>query len=575
MMTKFLRFPLELFLGLQLVICSNPNLNASVGEVESLRNRINAIGLGFEKLESNLENISRTLDYSSDEVPRLANNFRTSSPEPLPKFSRKGTMDHLAHVDSVDPVSASPIAHAHRINAKTEIGHNRIVPFHVHRDFNDTSVQKEFFDISSNGIAIGNHILLNGWLHAGFHSLDNETPSNSMFSDYFSSENYLSFGMDLIANIKLGNFDIVTHYYPIYEGIHFVGHEYYAEYNFNDYLRLKFGRILSQRGYHSNVLPDRIIGSLDYHYMEKGFARFHGQLIDDVISQAIFDPLYRNISLSVSALSNEGSESDYNQWYEEFQSNMNEYYAVFGITKEDQDELADLKTWKDPVKLQQALDKFSAKFTQAIHDRILSKVLLSSNFRTNSSKGLQIEKDIENISFRLAFRDSIWSLVQNFDEGFGIDMGAVLYLNSSTSIGGSYAFEKISALKGMMTKFIPGTKDNIHQLNTYIEFKNDSLTTVLEFDYYMINPLDSQIWDAMLLTQYRFNNGFGLALRYTYEDISTSLGDGFSHSWTISPSYVINDYALIRAELRTDNAVLGTIPDDYNYMFALETLIDF
>jgi hypothetical protein len=413
-------------------------------------------------------------------------------------------------------------------------------------------------DSSSNGIAIGNHILLNGWLHARFHSVDHETLSVKWFkaiTDYFSQENYFWIGADLDSNIKLGNLDLVTHFQIREYGVGI--EEFFGEFNFSGSSRLKVGKIVSQRGYHSNDISERMIRTFDYHYMEEGFGDSYNLLLNSNIYSILFGKYSRLLTPVTGKETNDGFPEE-------------EILDLFGVTDEEKEDLS------DPAKFDEAFEQLLTRISESILEWIKATSIIRRNYRTSFTKGLQMEVDIDNIFLRVAFRDSIWSTIPSFDEGqFGIDLGAVLYLNSSLSMGGSYAFEKIPSPKGMMTKFIPGATDNIHQLNTYIEFKNDSLTTVLEFDYYMINPLDSQIWDAMLLTQYRFNNGFGLAFRYTYEDISTSLGDGFSHSWTISPSYVINDYALIRTELRTDNAVLGTIPDDYNYMFALETLIDF
>ena len=162
------------------------------------------------------------------------------------------------------------------------------------------------------------------------------------------------------------------------------------------------------------------------------------------------------------------------------------------------------------------------------------------------------------------------------DEGqFGIDVRAAAILTPGLSWHFGYAFEKVDEPGPILKLLSPDADKNIHQFNTHLVWEKGGLLTVLEHDQYFINPLDTDIWDIMVMLSYRFKNGFGLAFRYSHEDIDTPFGDGKSNSFTLSPTYRINDKLLIRLECGLADGHIANLTNDVNHQVRLETLYDF
>jgi hypothetical protein len=436
----------------------------------------------------------------------------------------------------------------------------------------------ETFKVSEHGISLGNHLFLNGYFHARFHSVDHEQPSNSWFQafdDYFLQNNYFYVVSELYLKLEVEKFSLNTRFHLTESGIN--TKEIYGQFDFDETSRLKIGKIESNRAHSSLDLSQRIILSRDYHYMEGGFGSSFSYALNDIFWRKMTEPLYKMLSTSAQAID---GDIDYKAVQDEFDASMKEYSALFGITDEDRKAFADLDTFthllKNPAKLEQELNKLMAKISDSILDLMKTSSILVSNYRVNYTKGIMFEKDLDAISLYLAFRDSVWSTMSNLDEGqFGLDLGASIKLNPHLTWVTHYAFEKFDAPGGMMNFFIPDASDNLHNLNSFIKYQNERFTLSVEGGYFSLNPIDTDAWLAMMLMQYRFQNGFALAFRYSHEDLSTPFGDGRSNSWTLSPSYRIKDYLLIRTELGTSQASLGTVSDDINYFFTIETLAEF
>ena len=96
----------------------------------------------------------------------------------------------------------------------------------------------------AHGIAIGNHMLLNGYFHARFHSVDHEKASGSWFQafdDYLEQDNYFTALSELYLTLTLGSFDLNSRFYISESALG--TQELYGQVNFGDTLRLKLGKL--------------------------------------------------------------------------------------------------------------------------------------------------------------------------------------------------------------------------------------------------------------------------------------------------------------------------------------------
>ncbi|OUU38676.1 MAG: hypothetical protein CBC16_08550, partial [Verrucomicrobia bacterium TMED56] len=368
-------------------------------------------------------------------------------------------------------------------------------------------------NIDRSGIALGNHFILNGYANVEFFSKDEDGVASGSWMEplmnMFNKDTGFNAYADLDSHIKFDPVSLKIHT-NVSDAI-FV-EQLYLDFQVNDVFSLEAGKFVSHRSLIPEELNEKFFRTSTYH-LQQGFL---GTKFSILVMEELFDLVTDAVTASDQAA-------------------IDNLVSIFGI-----DAVTDLN---DP---QFDTNTLMASVSKAYVEMFSSLMLLRDDYKTSYNKGIRGNVSLSAVDLSFAITESIWNQMPDMGDGdFALDLNAVIYLNPSFAGKIGYAYESAESVGSLLGLVIPDSSDDIHHLNTGIEFKNAGFTSALEYDYMKLNPLDTNIWDLALLLHYQVNDLFGLGFQYSHEDLETPMGDGDSDKFSLSLNFNVTDNFLI------------------------------
>ena len=401
-------------------------------------------------------------------------------------------------------------------------------------------------NINRNGIALGNHFILNGYANVAFFSKNEDSVTSGSWMDpimnMIDKETGFNAFAVLDAHVNFQPFSLRVHT-NISESI-FI-EQLFLQYQINDIFSLEAGKFVSNRTIHPEEFNERFIFTKPFHFQQGAIgSRFSIAIMDEILS------------LVNDAINNAD------------QNSINNLVSIYGI------DVNEVETDINSASFD--MNAFMTPIAEAVSQMMTDMMLLRNDYKTSYNNGIRAKVSAGLVDISIGLTESIWNQMPDMGEGdIGLDLSAVAYINPSFAAKIGYAYEAVDAMSSPLLKLvIPNSSDDIHHFNSGLEFSNLGFTTSFEYGHLKLNPLDTDVWDIALLIHYQINDLFGLGFLYSHEDLDTPMGDGESDKFNLSLNFNLSDHFLIGLGYSVVEAHLADIDSDLNE-FMVNSLYSF
>lgn len=392
-------------------------------------------------------------------------------------------------------------------------------------------------NIDRGGIAIGNNFVLNGHANIFFQATDQDSASAGTWMepimDMMSKESGFEAYGDLDSHFTHGATSLHLH---TNISSAFVTEQLFLKHRFNNSFSVEVGKFVSHRTIRGEEVNERYIRSNTYHLQQGFLGTSFGTAVQLELYDLITDLVNTNDQAALDSL-----------------------VSITGISGD-----LDSTNIGDPGF---DFDEFMTAVSNATVSMFQSMMLLRDDYKTSYNNGIKGNLSFSSFEFSVALTESIWNQMPDMADGdFGIDLQASAYLNEALALRLGFAHESVESIGSIMALVVPNSSDDINQFNAGIEFKTGGFTAMFEYDYMMLNPLDTDVWDIALLGHLQVNDLFGLGLLYSHEDLETPMGNGDSDKFSISLNFNVNDNLVVGVDYTIVDAKIAELEADLDQL---------